>query len=87
LAASLLALASPGAESASGCAALVVTKAKVAFPYERSIQAAVNEARPCDWVLVAPGVYPGSVVIRTPDLHLRGWIATGSSSMAATGRA
>jgi hypothetical protein len=32
----------------------------------------VNKATRCDWVLVAPGVYPGSVVIRTPDLHLRG---------------
>jgi hypothetical protein len=32
----------------------------------------VNKATQCDWVLVAPGVYPGSVVIRTPDLHLRG---------------
>jgi pectin methylesterase-like acyl-CoA thioesterase len=50
----------------------VVTKAKVAYRHERSIQAAVNEATRCDWVLVAPGVYPGSVVIRTPDLHLRG---------------
>jgi hypothetical protein len=72
LAASLLALGSPGAERGSGCAALVVTKAKVAYPHERSIQAAVNKATRCDWVLVAPGVYSGSVVIRTPDLHLRG---------------
>jgi hypothetical protein len=72
LAASLLALALPGAEHASGCAALLVTKGKVAYPHERSIQAAVNKATPCDWVLVAPGVYPGSVVIRRPDLHLLG---------------
>jgi hypothetical protein len=72
LAASLLALALPGAEHASGCAALLVTKGKVAYPHERNIQAAVNKATPCDWVLVAPGVYPGSVVIRRPDLHLLG---------------
>ncbi len=32
----------------------------------------MTKATRCDWVLVAPGVYPGSVVIRTPDLHLRG---------------
>jgi hypothetical protein len=64
--------ASPVAEHGSRCAALVVTKAKVAYRHERSIQAAVNKATPCDWILVAPGTYPGSVVIRTPDLHLRG---------------
>jgi hypothetical protein len=34
LAASLLALASPGAERGSGCAALVVTKANVAYRHE-----------------------------------------------------
>jgi hypothetical protein len=73
LAASLLAVASPGAERGSGCAALVVTKAEVSYRHERTIQAALNLARPCDWILVGPGVYPGSVVIRTPDLHLRGW--------------
>jgi hypothetical protein len=72
LAAAPLALASPVAERGSGCAALVVTKAKVAYRHETAIEAAVKKARPCDWILVAPGTYPASVVIRTPDLHLRG---------------
>ena len=57
---------------ASGCAALVVTKARVGYRHETSIEAAAKEAKPCDWVLIAPGVYRGSVVIRTPHLHLRG---------------
>lgn len=65
------ALATTG-RRASGCAALVVTKARVGYPHKTTIGAAVREARPCDWILIAPGVYPGSVVIRTPDLHLRG---------------
>jgi hypothetical protein len=48
----------------------------------RSIQAAVNAARPGDWILIGPGVYhehgssdpevPAGVLIRTPNLHLRG---------------
>lgn len=59
-------------ERASACGALVVTKAKVSYTHERTIQAAVSRARPCDWILVAPGVYPESIVIRTPQLHLRG---------------
>src|SRR6266545_5454587 len=29
-------------------------------------------AKACDWVLIAPGVYPEKVVIKTPNLHLRG---------------
>jgi hypothetical protein len=47
-----------------------------------SIQAAVNAARPGDWILVGPGDYhesgsddpahPAGVMIRTPDLYLRG---------------
>ncbi|MHB8467658.1 MAG: hypothetical protein ACYDH6_02945 [Acidimicrobiales bacterium] len=47
-----------------------------------SIQAAVNAARPGDWVLVAPGDYhergsndakhPAGVYITTPGVHLRG---------------
>ena len=43
-----------------------------------SIQAAVNAARPGDWILIAPGDYHESpdaqtgVMIRTPDIHLRG---------------
>jgi hypothetical protein len=38
----------------------------------RSLPAAVERARPCDWILVGPGVYRGPVTIRVPDLHLRG---------------
>ena len=52
--------------------AIAVTRVSASYPHVRSIQAAVNEASPCDWVLVAPGVYPGPVTIRTPDLQLRG---------------
>jgi hypothetical protein len=51
-----------------------------------SIQAAVDAAKPGDWILVAPGDYkttsstapagqpdmPAGVLIQTPDLHLRG---------------
>jgi Periplasmic copper-binding protein (NosD) len=48
-----------------------------------SIQAAVNQAQPGDWVLVAPGVYhekgtgqsttrSADVLITTPGIHLRG---------------
>jgi hypothetical protein len=70
LVASLFAYAFP--TNAHACRTLVVTKAKVAYAHSRTIQAAVSEAKPCDWILVAPGVYRGSVVIRTPDLHLRG---------------
>jgi hypothetical protein len=54
------------------CRTLVVTKARVAYSHSKTIQAAVNEAKPCDWILVAPGSYRGSVVVRTPRLHLRG---------------
>src|SRR5436305_8655846 len=48
----------------------------------KTIQAAVNAARPGDWVLVGPGDYkelgypgmsePAGVLIKTPNLHLRG---------------
>jgi hypothetical protein len=32
----------------------------------------VNAAKPCDWILVAAGIYRESVTIRKPHLHLRG---------------
>ena len=48
----------------------------------RSIQAAVNAAKPGDWILIGPGDYheqgvrgasePAGVLIRAPRLHLRG---------------
>jgi hypothetical protein len=50
----------------------VVTHARVAYAHSTTIQAAVDGAHACDWVLVAPGVYPEQVVIRTPGLRLRG---------------
>ena len=70
----VLAVAGAGAASgrAAACRALVVTKASVRYHHFSTIQAAVDAARPCDWILVAPGVYPGRVTIRTPRLHLRG---------------
>jgi hypothetical protein len=43
-----------------------------AIVVDRSLQAAVDRARPCDWILLPPGVYRGSVAIRTADVHLRG---------------
>lgn len=67
LLAGTLALTSGAASSRAACTTLVVAKGHYA-----TIQAAVNRAKPCDWVLVAPGVYHESVVIKTPNLHLRG---------------
>ena len=54
------------------CTTLVVTKQHTSYRHYETIQAAVNAAQPCDWVLVAPGVYREKVVIGTPKLHLRG---------------
>jgi hypothetical protein len=54
------------------CRAIAVTRSAVSYPHASSLEAAVAQARPCDWVLVAPGVYPGPVTIRVPDLHVRG---------------
>src|SRR5215469_9478195 len=44
----------------------------------QTIQAAVNAAQPGDWILIGPGDYheqgtsPAGVLVRTPNLHLRG---------------
>jgi hypothetical protein len=51
-----------------------------AGPYYRTVQEAVDAARPGDWVLIYPGVYhegtkewpTAGVWIQTPDLHIRG---------------
>ena len=51
---------------------LIVTKRHVGYPHYRSIQRAVNVARPGDWILIDRGVYYGKVRIRTTSLHLRG---------------
>ncbi|MFY9578090.1 MAG: hypothetical protein WAQ33_02085 [Gaiellaceae bacterium] len=68
----MLALLAAALLTAHPCQTLVVTKANVQYRHYAAIQTAVDAARPCDWVLVAPGVYRGSVVIRTPNLHVRG---------------
>ena len=62
----------PAPAPAHTCRTLVVAKAGVPGAAATSVQAAVDEATPCDSILVAPGVYPGSVVVRTPHLRLRG---------------
>jgi len=61
-----------GGGSVRGCRAIAVTRRAVSFLHVRSLQVAVDQARPCDWILVAPGVYRGPVTIRTGDLHVRG---------------
>ena len=58
-----LAVAAVLAVAAPGCRTIAVAA---------SIQAAVDEAQPCDWVLVPPGLYEESVVVSTPTVHLRG---------------
>jgi hypothetical protein len=71
----LLTLACPasGAQGLpGGCQTIAVTRRTAPFPHVRSLQAAVARARPCDWIVIAPGIYRGPVTIRTPSLHLRG---------------
>jgi hypothetical protein len=70
----LLALAgsASGRSGAPACSAIAVTRQAVPFPHVRSLRAAIARARPCDWILVAPGVYRGAATIRVPDLHVRG---------------
>jgi hypothetical protein len=68
--------------SAAGARVLLVGTYKGIPGQYSSIQAAVNAARPGDWILVAPGDYheqgvkggvePAGVLIRTPRVHLRG---------------
>ncbi|HEY7207989.1 MAG TPA: hypothetical protein VH416_07080 [Gaiellaceae bacterium] len=57
----LVALAAPS--RAEACRAIAVSS---------SIQAAVDQAQPCDWILIPPGTYRESVVVETPNVHLRG---------------
>ena len=66
----LVALAVPG--RALGCKTLAVTKDTAPFKHYLTIQKAVNAAKPCDWILIAPGVYRGSVTISKARIHLRG---------------
>ncbi len=73
LVAAVAALAPTGdAGDAAACRSLVVTKAAAHYRHYTTIQSAVDAARPCDWILIAPGTYPESVTITTPQLHLRG---------------
>jgi hypothetical protein len=67
-----LGVAGSGQAASTGCRTLVVTKGTASYAHYSTIQAAVNHARPCDWILIAPGVYPETVAIKTPRLHLRG---------------
>ncbi|HUA50342.1 MAG TPA: right-handed parallel beta-helix repeat-containing protein [Solirubrobacteraceae bacterium] len=69
--AALALLVCAGAASASA-RVLIVTQRHVSYTHYTSIQAAVNAAHPGDWIVIAPGVYAGPVVIRTPRLHVRG---------------
>jgi hypothetical protein len=64
------ALAFPG--HAVACRTLNVTHDPLPFKHYATIQKAVNAARPCDWILIAPGIYRESVRISKPRLHLRG---------------
>src|SRR5437868_4163301 len=66
----LAALASPA--RAAACKTLAVTKDPSPFRHYVSIQKAVNAAKPCDWILVAPGIYRESVTIKENNRHLRG---------------
>lgn len=68
----LLVAPAGGPAGSPPCQAIVVAQARVSYPHTRSLQAAIERARPCDWILVEPGVYPGPLTIRVPDLHLRG---------------
>jgi len=67
-----------------------------AGPYYRTVQEAVDAARPGDWILIYPGVYhegskeypTAGVWIQTPNLHIRGLdrnrvIIDGSNGIAA----
>jgi hypothetical protein len=58
--------------AAASARVLIVTQQRVSYPHYETIQAAVGAARRGDWILIAPGVYFGTVRIHTPDLHVRG---------------
>jgi hypothetical protein len=66
----LAALAAPG--RAAACRSLAVTKDPSPFKHYVTIQKAVNVAKPCDWILVAPGIYRESITIKKDHIHLRG---------------
>jgi hypothetical protein len=79
---------SPSARSGAAARALLVcngsTRACPQAPHYRTVQGAVDAARPGDWVLIWPGVYHentaahhAGVWITTPHLHIRGLSRTG----------
>src|SRR3982074_1515575 len=51
---------------------LDVTKRHVGFAHFTTIPRAVNAARSGDWIVIDRGVYPETVTITKPNLHLRG---------------
>jgi hypothetical protein len=66
----LAALAAPG--RALACKTLAVTKDPAPYKHYPTIQKALDAAKPCDWLLVAPGIYRESITIRKDHIHLRG---------------
>ncbi len=72
IAATVALVAASAAASAASARVLIVTQRHVSYTHFTTIQAAVNAAHRGDWILIAPGVYDGTVQIKTPDLHLRG---------------
>ena len=82
----LMVLAALGSASAAGARVLRVGTYKCMRGQYESIQAAVDAARPGDWILVGPGDYkttssrapagrsdtPAGVLITTPRVYLRG---------------
>jgi hypothetical protein len=70
-AAMALTLVTAGAPAQSHRVLRVGTFNGVAGQY-KTIQSAVNAAKPGDWILVAPGDYRETVRIKKDDIHLRG---------------
>ena len=62
----------PASATQAKAKALIVTQRHAPYRHHVTIQAAVDAARPGDWILIDRGVYVGPVVIRKPRLHLRG---------------
>jgi hypothetical protein len=50
----------------------VVTKASVSYSHYNTIQAAVDAAKPGDWILIDSGTYNEAVAVKTAQLHIRG---------------
>jgi Right handed beta helix region len=60
------------AAASASARVLIVTQRSVSYRHYTTIQAAADAAHRGDWILIAPGVYVGTVRINKPDLHLRG---------------